>query len=397
MTNTILVDTLWEDFLPLTFTRPVAELRVGALTLAEKWRHDLGSTISYHTKDYLQAIYPLQIYEDNLLINSRLLPTKYLLERVRRLQLGEALQSKEGFWVAARLGQKATTAFLAGQKDEDVVYRECAGDKLVVLLRPPDLFGVNFDEIERDFVRLTKGRETMDISSGNTVFGDQLFVEQGVEIRGAIIDATRPVYIGRGAKVLPGSSLMGPLSIGEGSVVKMGAKIYGGTTIGPHCKAGGEINNAIMMGYSNKGHDGYLGNSVLGEWCNLGADTNTSNLKNNYSEVRIWHYPTERFVATGKIFCGLIMGDHSKCGINTMFNTGTVVGVSANIYGAGYQRNFIPSFSWGGPKGIRTYRLDKALEVAGVVMKRRGKVLDPAMRHILENVFDRTEAFRPKG
>ena len=205
-----------------------------------------------------------------------------------------------------------------------------------------------------------------------------------------------PIYIGKDSEIMEGSLVRGPFALGENSILKMGAKVYGATTIGPYCKVGGEINNSVLFGYSNKGHEGFLGNSVLGEWCNIGADSNTSNLKNNYAEVKLWNYENERFINTGLQFCGLMMGDHSKCGINTMFNTGTVIGVSANIFGAGFPRNFIPSFSWGGAAGFSTYHMNKVIEVAKVVMKRRALDLSELDKNILQHVFETTSKFRTK-
>lgn len=394
MKNIILVDTHWASLLPLTYTRPVSLLRIGVDTMAEKWSRLLKGTISYHTQSYLQNIYPLCISGDNLCVNSSVLPSKELVEAIMALEEGQALYGEKGIWIAARMSDKHAHKPLESLKeqhfDEIALNREVEG----IIRRPADLFQMNANVIETDFAALTQGRVSKDISAENMVYGDYLFVEEGAEIRGAIIDATSPVYISKGVKILPGTTMIGPIVLGEGTLVKMGAKIYGGTTIGPFCKVGGEINNAILLGYSNKSHDGYLGNSVIGEWCNLGADTNVSNLKNNYSEIRLWDYQMERFVGTGTIFCGLMMGDHSKCGINTMFNSGTVVGVSANVFGAGYQRNFIPSFSWGGPQGMRTYRLDKALEVADIVMERRGMTFNQNLRAVLEEVFKRSAPYR---
>jgi len=257
------------------------------------------------------------------------------------------------------------------------------------------IFLYNKNELERDFELVTAGRTSANLSSTNTIIGDQIFVEEGVEAEAAIINAaTGPVYLGKNSTVLEGTAIRNGLSLGEGSVLKMGAKIYGATTIGPDCKVGGEVHNSVLFGHSNKGHDGYLGNSVLGEWCNLGADTNTSNLKNNYDQVKLWSYIRGGFERTGEQFCGLMMGDHSKCGINTMFNTGTVVGVSANIYGAGFPRNFIPSFSWGGPQGMQEYSLSKALQTAKIVMSRRNIELDEVETNILTHVFEASKDYR---
>ena len=249
--------------------------------------------------------------------------------------------------------------------------------------------------MELDFELLTAGRESSPVDPTNTVIGDRIFLEEGARATASILNTTTgPIYLAKDAEIMEGCVVRGGLALGEHSALKLGAKIYGATTLGPHCKVGGEVNNAVLIGYSNKGHDGFLGNSALGEWCNLGADTNNSNLKNNYDSVKAWSYVSKRFAPTGQQFCGLVMGDHSKSGINTMFNTGTVVGVSANIYGAGFPRNFIPSFTWGGPQGTMNYRLDKALDTADRMMKRRGLEVNEVERAILEHIHDLTAEYR---
>jgi UDP-N-acetylglucosamine diphosphorylase/glucosamine-1-phosphate N-acetyltransferase len=261
---------------------------------------------------------------------------------------------------------------------------------------PWDIFSKNGDAIKSDFELVTKGRKSLALSSTNQVIAaENIFVEEGAVVECAILNAsTGPIYIGKDAEIMEGSIVRGPFSLGEHSALKLGAKIYGPTTIGPHSKVGGEVNNSVIFGFSNKAHDGFLGNSVLGEWCNIGADSNNSNLKNNYAEVKLWNYNKERFVGTGLTFCGLIMGDHSKCGINTMFNTGTVVGVNANIFGSGFPRNFVASFSWGGAAGFTTYKLKDAFEVASKVFERRSMVFDETEQEILTHVFELTEKYR---
>ena len=259
-----------------------------------------------------------------------------------------------------------------------------------------DIFSKNGAAIKADFDLITKNRTSAPIPEKTVAFNSEaIFIEEGAKLPLCVLNATDgPIYIGKNAEIMEGSMVRGPFALCEESTLKMGTKIYGSTTVGPHSKVGGEVNNSVFFGYSNKGHDGFLGNSVIGEWCNLGADTNNSNLKNNYAEVRLWSYETENFAKTGLQFCGLMMGDHSKCGINTMFNTGTVVGVSANIFGSGFPRNFIPSFSWGGAKGFTTYLTSKAFEVAKVVMLRRGIELSEQESAILEHVFELSAAYR---
>ncbi|MFL5752485.1 MAG: GlmU family protein, partial [Bacteroidia bacterium] len=259
-----------------------------------------------------------------------------------------------------------------------------------------DIFSRNGKAFADDFELLTKGRKSQILSKSNRVIGKgKIFIEKGASVECAVLNTTNgDIYIGKDAVVMEGCFLRGPIGLCEHAELKMGAKIYGPSTFGPYCKVGGEVNNSVLFGYTNKGHDGFLGNSVLGEWCNLGADTNTSNLKNNYGNVKIWNYGAEEMVDTGMQFCGLFMGDHSKCGINTMFNTGTVVGVNANIYGGDFPINFIPSFSWGGAEFFEDYKLHKALEVAERVMSRRNVNLSQADREILTHVFEYSKRYR---
>jgi UDP-N-acetylglucosamine diphosphorylase/glucosamine-1-phosphate N-acetyltransferase len=301
--------------------------------------------------------------------------------------------------VAIRLDRNSVTALTTGDdfgELEAFVLEELTPKQVN---RPAHLFGLAGEEIRRDFATLTEGRTSQPLSATNTLIGDSqdLFIEEGAEIEAAVLNVkTGPIYIGKNAKVLEGAMLRGPISLGEDSILKMGAKVYGPTSFGPQCKAGGEINNVSFQGNSNKGHDGFLGNAAIGQWCNIGADTNASNLKNDYSEIKVWSYPEGRFAKTGLTFHGLVMGDHSKAGINTMFNTGTVIGVSANVFGEGFPRNFIPSFSWGGSNGFQTYRTDKATATAERVMARRDRKLSDADRAMLQAVFEETQKYRPK-
>ena len=266
-----------------------------------------------------------------------------------------------------------------------------------VIRQPWHLFKLNGAQIRADFALLTAGRKSEPITDPHTIVyaPENVFLEVGVKTRAAILNAENgPIYLGRNAQVQEGAVIVGPCSIGDDSTVNVGAKLRGDITVGPHCKVGGEISNSILFGYSNKGHDGFLGNSVLGEWCNLGADTNTSNLKNNYAPVKVWSYAKQGFVNTGEQFCGLLMGDHAKAGINTMFNTGTVVGPGANVFGAGYPRTFIPAFAWGGAQGFDTFKLPQMLEVAQRVMERRKITLDETGRALLGEVFELTKGER---
>lgn len=387
--NYILFDgAVRAQLLPFTFTRPVADIRVGILTIREKWEKLLNTTTSTITEDYLAEKWPMVEMEENIMINAAFLPTTELVEQIKNLQPGEGIFYEED-----------VVAFHA-YEEQEVNFADCVNiemeGKAMMVEQTWDIFRLNGEAIAADFELLTQDRKSQKLSSTNQVIGaENVFLEEGAKVECAILNASEgPIYIGAGAEVMEGSIVRGPFALCDHATLKLGAKIYGPTTVGPHSKVGGEVNNSVIFGYSNKGHDGFLGNSVLGEWCNLGADTNTSNLKNNYAEVRLWDYASEKFAPTGLQFCGLMMGDHSKCGINTMFNTGTVVGVSANIFGAGFPRNFIPSFSWGGSGGTTTYKTEKAFEVAEVVMARRDIEFSEEDKAILEQVFEDTKKYR---
>ncbi len=384
--NFILFDGPERDhLLPLTFTRPVGELRTGILTIKEKWEAHLGLTCSYLTQDYLSDKYPMVDLGNNILINAAFIPTADLVEKIKNLKEQQALLSDDDI-----------IAIYTHPEDEieienfdTIQYSE----ELIHILRPFDLFSYNDKTLEADFKLLTEGRDSQPISNTNRVLApENIFIEEGAEVEFSILNASKgPIYIGRNAKVLEGCLIRGGLALCDNSQLNMGAKIYGATTIGPHSKIGGEVNNSILIGYSSKGHEGYLGNAVLGEWCNLGADTNNSNLKNDYSEVKLWNFATNKFEKTGLQFCGLIMGDHSKCAINTQFNTGTVVGVCANIFEAGFPKNMIPSFTWGSSS---EYRVSKAHNVAEKVMLRRNVTFNEVEAKILEHVFEETAESR---
>jgi UDP-N-acetylglucosamine diphosphorylase/glucosamine-1-phosphate N-acetyltransferase len=386
-------DNSWGNLLPLTFTRPTGEIRIGILKISEKWEKLIDSKITYLTKDHLTCKYQLHVTSDNILINGSVLPTQSLVKEINALKTGEILR-KNDIILAARLNAEQVNDFKRAETGK-LIAKE-ADAPFTKIDYPWQIFAFNGSALAEDFKLITRDRKSAKISSTNKVLGAKnIFIEKGASVEFAILNATTgPIYVGKDAEIMEGSMVRGSLALCEHATLKLGAKIYGPTTIGPHSKVGGELNNSVIFGYSNKAHDGFLGNSVLGEWCNLGADTNNSNLKNNYVEVRVWNYPEERFISTGLQFCGLIMGDHSKCGINTMFNTGTVIGVNANIFGAGFPRNFIPSFSWGGAQGFTVYALPKAYEVAELVMKRRDITLSGCDKDILKAVFDMTEKYR---
>jgi len=369
--------------LPLTYFRPVSYIRCGILTLQEKWAAQLDTPVQILTEDYLQEKFSPVFNDDNIYINSALLPDKSLISAVKNLKKGEQLlQNNEVLaFRTSNLTWEEANIF----KGQPVNFDE----KIEIISRTYDIFSKNAVQIKQDFELITRNKQSQPVSSTNTIIGDNpVFMEEGAVAEAVIFNTEDgPVYLGKNAKVLEGSMIRGPFAALDNAVVKMGAKIYGGTTLGPYVKAGGEIKDSVFFGYANKGHDGYLGDSVIAEWCNLGADTNNSNLKNNYSKVKVWHYPEKDFVNTGLQFCGLIMGDHSKSGIATMFNTGTVVGVSSNIFGGDYQPKFFPSFKWGGQKYV-DYRFDKAVEVAKAVFKRRQIEFDTIEQNLFKKVYN---------
>lgn len=404
MTHVILFDSEVRDYLlPLTFVRPVAELRIGLLTIREKWKHlRPAAQIGYLTQDYLSAKYPLHYGDDNLLVNGSVVPTPELLQLLQTMETGQAYVVGEEL-IATRLDGERMAGLIdeEGRLDDEEFGEletfDLQYDDLLKINRPYDIFSKNDQALQLDFELLTANRRSAPLPASNRLIGpaDRLFIAEGASIEACTLNTTTgPIYIGTGAQVMEGCLLRGSLAIGEQAILKMGTRIYGPTTVGPFCKVGGEINNTVFFAHSNKAHDGYLGNAVLAEWCNIGADTNSSNLKNTYDEVRIWSYPEERFVGTGLQFCGLIMGDHSKAGINTMFNTGTVVGVSANIFGSGFPRQFIPSFSWGGASGFTTYKTDKAFDTMRAVMQRRELPLTQEEQQILKRVYADTAKYR---
>lgn len=381
-----------QTLLPLTFTRPVADLRIGILTIAEKWAKHLDSEYSFHTQSWLQQKFTIKISAENLFINGAVCPDEQLLEAIDKLRTGEALKYGD-----LLLAVKLATADALNFDPSATFDREITHEHTPVIIRyPEDIFRKNDIELRKDFNLITKGRSSAEISSTNTIIGKDFFAEEGAIADCSTFNTTNgPIYLANNTEVWEGTHIRGAFALCEHSQVKMGTKIYGATTIGPYCRVGGEVNNAIMWGYSSKGHEGYLGNAVVGEWCNIGADSNNSNLKNNYDDVKLWDYTSQRFRKTGLQFCGLIMADHAKCAINTMFNTGTVVGVSANVFGAGFPRNFVPDFSWGGPQGYEVYSIKKMMATAEKVFARREhRVFNEVEQDILKKVFELTEEFR---
>ncbi len=388
--NYILFDgTVRNTLLPFTFTRPVADIRVGILTIREKWEKHLGTTTTTITEEYLSEKFPMVEMEQNVMINASFLPNEVLSEMVFNLEPKQAIFKGEEVIAFYSEDSQDEVDF---DKYEIIEYNE----ECLSIVHTWDIFAKNDAALREDFELLTDGRTSQPIpKSVNVIAPENIFIEDGAKLEFVTLNAsTGPIYIGKNSEIMEHSVIRGPFALCEGGQVKLGTKVYGATTVGPHSRIGGEVSNSVLMGYSNKGHDGFLGNSVLGEWCNIGADSNNSNLKNNYEEVKLWSYQTGGFEKTGLQFCGLMMGDHSKCGINTMFNTGTVVGVSTNIFGSGFPRNFIPSFSWGGASGFTTYITKKAFETARIVMSRRNVVFDEKEARILEHVFEETKKWR---
>ncbi len=374
----------WEDFLPLTFTRPVSELRMGILTFQERWKKLLEmEDIAFLTEDYLQKKFKKPELKESLLIVPNFLPTKIVLEQIKNLEKGEALIYQDEV-IVAKLDMKDFSL-------SQITKMTNMEKELLFVKSPSDIFTYNHQFLDYDFELLTRNRKSQELSETNNFLGDKkdLFIEEGAEIEFVTLNCkTGKIYVGKNAEIMEGTMIRGGLALCEGSKINMGAKVYGATTIGPYSKVGGEVNNVVIFGYSNKGHEGFVGNSVIGEWCNLGADTNSSNLKNNYANVKLWNYRLSKFVDTGLQFCGLIMGDHSKSAINTQFNTGTVVGVAANIFKTGFPPNLVKSFSWGGMNGDESCRLDKVFEVMEKVMQRRKVNLTDIDKSIISHIYN---------
>jgi UDP-N-acetylglucosamine diphosphorylase/glucosamine-1-phosphate N-acetyltransferase len=386
--NVILFDdpAIRVDLLPFTFTRPVGAIRVGILTIAEKWEKWLAAPTSFRTESYLQQKFKLVQTNDNLLINGAVCPDQKLVDTLKALP--------EGYFLVHGNLLVATRNPGAEMNNTNTV--EYPAD-ITVIDKSWKIFRENAAQLRIDFRLITAGRTSAPITDKHTITysPENIFIEEGVYIRAALLNAeTGPIYLGKNSIVQEGAVIRGAFALCEGSHVNMGAKVRGDVSVGPYSKIGGEVSNSVIFGYSNKAHDGYLGNSVIGEWCNLGADTNTSNLKNNYDFVKLWSHRSESFESTGLQFCGLLMGDHSKCSINVMFNTGTVVDVCSNIFGEGFPRNYVPSFAWGGSAGFTTHKLDKALETATRVLARRDIKFNDIEKNIMSTVYELTEKNR---
>lgn len=403
MTNIILYDEkeVRDNLLPFTYTRPVSQIRIGILTISEKWQRLFGdeASISYITADYLQNKFPANTTKDNIFIASHIMPTRLIADAVLQLNMGEALCYSDGT-------SKQVIAFRCSKKDfrnkniTSSKYLPTAPDSINMLY---DIFLKNGEQLTADFKMITAGRKSQAVSSTNTIIGDatfddgtpKIFLEEGAWVEGAFLNTNDgPIYIGRNTEVMEGSCIRAPFAACENVHVNMGAKIYGPTTLGPYCKVGGELNNVVMIGFSNKGHDGFIGNAVIGEWCNIGAGTSASNLKNDYTEIKLWNYPAARFLRTGLQHCGLFMGDHSKAGVNCMLNTATVLGVGVNIHGAGFPRNFVASFSEGSAAGFTDVQLAKFFQIAERMMARRGQTLTDEDRKIFTHIYNQADSYK---
>jgi UDP-N-acetylglucosamine diphosphorylase/glucosamine-1-phosphate N-acetyltransferase len=382
-----------DDLLPFTFIRPIAEIRIGILTIREKWERWTSQLFSFKTQDYLQEKFPLRVADENIVIIGSVTPNRALVDEIMALNCGEVLM-KGSMFIAGCFDRPALEGF-NGLPAEGYLQKQVKADFLNIT-KPWQLFRMNGYELQADYDLITANRKTMLASSTNNLINPgNIFIEEGAKLEYATVNAAAgPVYIGKNAVIMEGALIRGPFALCEGAQVKMGSRIYGDTTVGPYAKVGGEITNSVIMAFSNKVHDGYMGNSVIGEWCNIGAGSNTSNLKNNYSKVKLWNYATGREEETGLQFCGLIMGDFSRCGINTMFNTGTLMGISSNIYGSGFPGSFIPSFSWGGAAGLETYRLLQAIETIQTGMTVRQLELSETDKKIIDRVFTLTGRYR---
>ncbi|MFK7900133.1 MAG: putative sugar nucleotidyl transferase [Cyclobacteriaceae bacterium] len=380
------------QLLPLTYTRPIADLRIGIYTIADKWSLHLNTPYTFLTQDYLQKKFSqISAPDEKLYINGAVLPNKELIKQIKSLKKEKALFHKETI-IAYKSDHTLTASELLSLKKESEVT-----EPINTIDRPWNLFQLNGQEIKADFSLATEKRTSSPLTDKHTICYNEkdIFIEEGVSIKASVLDATRgPIYIDKHAIISIGAVIEGPTAIGKHATIKSGAKIRAGSTIGTYSKIGGEVSNVIIQGYSNKGHDGFLGNAVIGEWCNLGADTNASNMKNNYSIAKAWDYKSHSFISTGIQFCGLLMGDHSKAGINTMFNTATMVGICSNIFGSDFPEKFIPSFSWGSKGDMTTFRLEKVFEMAENMMARKNISFSDDDKKIISHVFNITSPYR---
>lgn len=396
MTHIILFDNEARDeMLPLTFTRPVCDLRVGILTIRQKWEKWMNAKVSCITQDYLSEKFPLEYGDENYLIDGSIMPSDQLVTLLGEMGSNEAYLKNDSL-VVAKLSGKQFKKLLEDDDFGQIRGMDISETRFTKINHLWDLIQFNDQAIKEDFRLLTGGRRSMPLHPSNYCSNaDQIFIETGAKVHASYLNTDNgPIYVGKNAEIMEGSCLRGSVALGEGAVLKLGAKVYGATSLGPKSVVGGEVKNVIFQANSNKGHDGYLGDSYVGEWCNFGAGSSCSNLKNNFSNVSIWNYRLQNFADTGMMKCGVIMGDYSMCAINTSFYTGSVVGVSANIFGAGIPPRHIPGFSWGGGEGLTTYRIEKAFETAERVAPTKGYSMSVQDRLILMRIFEDTAAHR---
>lgn len=388
--NIVLFDNQYrENLLPFTFLRPISEIRMGILTISQKWEVYLEGEVSHFSHDSLTELYPLFLEDDNIFIAGNILPNDTLAKAIQSLNQHEALFSPDNRLMALKAG--SPEQFLQLDQFNKITFSE----NYTEINEKFDIFLQNSSEIKNDFTKIIHSSHSAPVSKSNIMIGDKslIFMDEGVKMEGCTLNTTDgPIFIGKDVEIMEGSNLRGPIAILEHSVIKMGAKIYGGTTIGPYCKVGGELSNVVMFGYSNKAHDGYLGNAVIGTWCNIGAGTSASNLKNDYGNVRQWNYKTEQFERTNQQFCGLMMGDHSKCGINVSFNTGTVIGICSSVYGSDFQNFYIPSFMIGSPSsGYHKNLFEKIISSEKAMMIRRNIEIDETYLTLIRTLYDKTK------
>lgn len=393
MRNIIIFDDneVRKQLLPLTYTRPIAKIRIGITTIEEKWRAMLGEgRFSWLTASYLQEKFPLHAEKCNLMIAGHVLPCPAIAKQALALGEGEAIV--DGGEVIAFNGMPDDF----DNRNFSHIY--CPMQPVASIHKLYDIFEANSKAIKADFARLTEGRASQPIPSTATVIGDAslIFIEEGASVDGAFLNTRKgPIYMGKDVEIMECACVRGPFAACHDAKVKIGAKIYEGTTLGPHCKVGGEVENTVFIGYSNKAHDGFIGDAVVGEWCNLGGGTTASNLKNDYGEVKLWNYAAQRFERTGRQFVGLVMGDHCKTGVNCMINTATVLGVGVNIHGSGFPRNFVASFMEGSSNaGFKDVNLKAFFTVAERVMERRGITLTETDRRMYESIYSIAKKYK---
>ena len=396
MGNIILFDSdVRSHLLPLTYLRPVGELRVGILSIREKWERWMGCKVSFITEDHLAERYHLEVGEENLVINATVLPSLPLCRLLRNMEFGDAYVHQDEL-IAAKLDRKQLRKLINDEEVDMLHPLPIEGFAFHKINGLNDLIRLNAEALESDFHLLTAGRKSQPLSATNCVIAaERIFVEEGAVVEGAFLNARNgPIYIGAQAEIMEGACLRGPVAVCAHASVRMGAQVYGSSTIGPWCKVGGEVDHSILQGYSNKAHHGFLGHSFVGEWCNIGAGTSVSNLRNDYQEIKLWDYASQRFEPSGSAFCGLFMGDHARLGINMMINSGTSIGLASTLYGPRYPRNFIPPFTEAGPAQIGTHDLEHAVRAMEQMMERRQQSLDIQDRLTIIRLFEETAPLR---